>query len=163
VRPSKFSPAASRNCVTVILVRLSCPPRTSVSGEPQPCWSLGLYLRRDGRTLADVLPVVPLYEACACEMQDMIAFWQPLAVQLNRNGRGGSRLASRSTSKWACEYCLPRIRERSVSTRPRIRAFCGSLCSRRRSRASGQPRYWLYPARKGLRTVFSCPTMSYVD
>jgi hypothetical protein len=25
VRPSKFSPAASRNCVTVILVRLSCP------------------------------------------------------------------------------------------------------------------------------------------
>ena len=87
MRPSKFSPAASKNCVTVILVRLSCPPRTSVSGEPQPCWSLGLYLRRGGRTLADVLPVGPLSEACACEMQDMIASWQTLAVQLNRNGR----------------------------------------------------------------------------
>jgi uncharacterized protein (DUF2126 family) len=56
------------------------------AGEPQPRWSLGLYLRRDGRTFADGLPVDPLSEACACEMQAVIAFWQSLAVQLNCNG-----------------------------------------------------------------------------
>lgn len=57
------------------------------AGESHPRWSLGLYLRRDGRTLADGLPVDPLSEACTCEMPDMIAFWQSLAMQLNRNGR----------------------------------------------------------------------------
>jgi uncharacterized protein (DUF2126 family) len=60
------------------------------AGEPLPRWSLGLYLRRDGSTLADGLPVEPLSKACACEMQDMIAFWQSLAVQLNRNGRAAT-------------------------------------------------------------------------
>ena len=60
------------------------------AGEPQPRWSLGLYRRRDGRTLADSLPVDPLSEACACEMQDMIAFWQTLADQLNRDGRAAT-------------------------------------------------------------------------
>ena len=57
------------------------------AGESHPRWSLGLYLRRDGRTLADGLPVDPLSEACTCEMPDMIAFWQSLTMQLNRNGR----------------------------------------------------------------------------
>jgi uncharacterized protein (DUF2126 family) len=56
------------------------------AGEPQPRWCLGLYLRRDGRTLADGLPIDPLSEACACEMQDMLAFWQSLAGQLNCKG-----------------------------------------------------------------------------
>jgi uncharacterized protein (DUF2126 family) len=56
-------------------------------GESHPRWSLGLYLRRDSRTLADDLPVDPLSEACTCEMQDMIAFWQSLVDQLNRNGQ----------------------------------------------------------------------------
>jgi len=60
------------------------------AGEPQPRWSLGLYLRRDGRTLADGLPIDPLSEACACDMQDMIAFWQSLTVQLNRNGQAAT-------------------------------------------------------------------------
>ena len=55
--------------------------------EPQPRWSLGLYRRRDGRSLAESLPVDPLSEACACEEQDLIAFWQSLANQLNRNDR----------------------------------------------------------------------------
>jgi uncharacterized protein (DUF2126 family) len=65
------------------------------AGEPQPRWSLGLYRRRDGRSLTDPLsasltdrlPLDPLSEACACEEQDMIAFWQSLAKQLNRDGR----------------------------------------------------------------------------
>jgi len=57
------------------------------AGEPQPRWSLGLYLRRDGRTLADGLPLDPLSDACTCEMQDMNAFWQSLTGQLDRNGR----------------------------------------------------------------------------
>jgi len=65
------------------------------AGEPQPRWSLGLYRRRDGRpltdplatSLTDRLPLDPLSEACACEEQDMIAFWQSLAKQLNRDGR----------------------------------------------------------------------------
>ena len=56
------------------------------AGEPQPRWNLGLYRRRDGHTLANSLPVDPLSEACACEMQGMITFWQSLADQLNRNG-----------------------------------------------------------------------------
>ena len=60
------------------------------AGEPRPRWSLGLYRRRDGRTLADGLPADPLGEACACDMQDMIAFWQSLAVQLNRNGKAAT-------------------------------------------------------------------------
>jgi uncharacterized protein (DUF2126 family) len=60
------------------------------AGESHPRWSLGLYLRRDGRTLADCLPVDPLSEACTCEMQDMIAFWQSLAMQLNSNGRAAT-------------------------------------------------------------------------
>jgi uncharacterized protein (DUF2126 family) len=60
------------------------------AGEPQPRWSMGLYLRRDGRTLTDNLPVDPLSEACACEMQVMIAFWQLLADQINRNGRAAA-------------------------------------------------------------------------
>jgi uncharacterized protein (DUF2126 family) len=60
------------------------------TGEPQPRWSLGLYLRRDGRTLADGLPLDPLSDACACEMQDMHAFWQSLVAQLNRNGRAAT-------------------------------------------------------------------------
>jgi len=60
------------------------------AGEPQPRWSLGLYRRRDGRMLADSLPVDPLSEACACDMQDMMSFWQALAEQLNRNGRAAT-------------------------------------------------------------------------
>jgi uncharacterized protein (DUF2126 family) len=56
------------------------------AGEPRPRWNMGLYRRRDGRTLADSLPADPLSEACACEIQDIIAFWRSLADQLNRNG-----------------------------------------------------------------------------
>lgn len=58
--------------------------------EPQPRWSLGLYRRRDGRSMADSLPIDPLSEACACEMQDMITFWQALVEQLNRDGRAAT-------------------------------------------------------------------------
>jgi uncharacterized protein (DUF2126 family) len=60
------------------------------AGEPQPRWSLGLYRRRDGSTLAEGLPLDPLSEACACKTQDMIAFWQSLAEQLNRDGLAAS-------------------------------------------------------------------------
>jgi uncharacterized protein (DUF2126 family) len=60
------------------------------AGEPQPRWSLGLYQRRDGRMLADGLPLDPLSEACVCETQDMDAFWQSLSAQLNRNGRAAT-------------------------------------------------------------------------
>jgi uncharacterized protein (DUF2126 family) len=56
------------------------------AGEPQPRWSLGLYWRRDGRTLADDLPLDPLGDVCACKTQEMTAFWQSLAGQLDRNG-----------------------------------------------------------------------------
>jgi uncharacterized protein (DUF2126 family) len=55
--------------------------------EPQPRWSLGLYRRRDGCSMADSLPVDPLSEACACEEHVLIAFWQSLANQLNSDGR----------------------------------------------------------------------------
>lgn len=58
--------------------------------EPRPRWSLGLYRRRDGRMLAGSLPPDPLSDACACEMQDMIAFWHSLTGQLNRNGRAAT-------------------------------------------------------------------------
>ncbi|MGD8629547.1 MAG: transglutaminase family protein [Gammaproteobacteria bacterium] len=58
--------------------------------EPRPRWSLGLYRRRDGRVLADSLPLDPLGDACTCEMQDMIAFRDSLTLQLNRNGRAAS-------------------------------------------------------------------------
>jgi uncharacterized protein (DUF2126 family) len=54
--------------------------------EPQPRWSLGLYWRRDGRSLADNLPADPLSKACACEKQRIRAFWQSLTEQLNGNG-----------------------------------------------------------------------------
>lgn len=61
------------------------------AGEPQPRWSLGLYRRRDGRPLTDLLaenlPPDPLSEACSCAEQDMIAFWQALAKQLIHDGR----------------------------------------------------------------------------
>jgi uncharacterized protein (DUF2126 family) len=60
------------------------------AGEPQPRWSLGLYRRRDVCTLADGLPVDPLSEARTCEMQDLIAFSQSLADQLNRDGRAAT-------------------------------------------------------------------------
>jgi len=60
------------------------------AGEPQPRWSLGLYRRRDGRSLATSLPDDPLSEACACNEQDMIAFWQSLLSQLNRDGRSAT-------------------------------------------------------------------------
>ena len=60
------------------------------AGEPQPRWSLGLYRRRDGRTLAEQLPLDPLSEVCACELQKMIAFWRSLAGQLNRSGRAAT-------------------------------------------------------------------------
>ena len=59
-------------------------------GEPQPRWSLGLYRYRDGRTIADPLPADPLSERCSCEKQDMVAFWQSLAAQLDTNGRAAT-------------------------------------------------------------------------
>jgi uncharacterized protein (DUF2126 family) len=56
------------------------------AGEPQPRWSLGLYRRRDGRSitdpLADSMPTDPLSDVCACDEKDMITFWQALASQL---------------------------------------------------------------------------------
>jgi len=58
--------------------------------ESQPRWSLGLYRRRDGRMLAESLPLDPLSDACACEMQEMIAFWHSLTMQLNRNGQAAT-------------------------------------------------------------------------
>jgi len=57
------------------------------AGEPQPRWNLGLYLRRDGRALADAVPLDPLSDACACKLQDMKVFRQSLADQLKRSGR----------------------------------------------------------------------------
>mgnify|MGYP001824365328 CR=1 FL=1 len=60
------------------------------AGEPQPRWSLGLYRRRDGGALVGSLPVDPLGEAGVCEMRELIAFWQSLADQLNRNGWAAS-------------------------------------------------------------------------
>ena len=77
--------------------------------EPRPRWILGLYRRRDGRVLADSLPLDPLGDACTCEMQDMIAFRDSLTLQLNRNGRAASGFSGRCVcSMRACSCSLSR-------------------------------------------------------
>ena len=55
--------------------------------EPRPRWSLGLYRRRDGQSLAENLPLDPLDKTCNCAQQDMIVFWQALTNQLDRDAR----------------------------------------------------------------------------
>jgi uncharacterized protein (DUF2126 family) len=56
------------------------------AGEEQPRWSLGLYQRRDGRPLADGLPMDPLSAASPCEAERLTAFWQALSAALGRDG-----------------------------------------------------------------------------
>ena len=56
------------------------------AGEQRPRWNLGLYQRRDGRALADNMPVDPLAASDPCELQLMNGFWRNLIVVLNRQG-----------------------------------------------------------------------------
>jgi uncharacterized protein (DUF2126 family) len=55
-------------------------------GEHQARWSLGLYQRRDGKPLAEGLPVDPLGTACDCDTTQITAFWQALTGELDGDG-----------------------------------------------------------------------------
>ena len=61
------------------------------AGEDRPRWSLGLYQRRDGRALADNMPVDPLAaSAPPCGPEIVHHFWANLIAVLNRHGWVGT-------------------------------------------------------------------------
>ena len=55
-------------------------------GEERARWSLGLYRRRDGAPLANVLPADPLDAGASCEPQLVEDFWRSLVTALDRHG-----------------------------------------------------------------------------
>ena len=60
------------------------------AGEDRPRWSLGLYQRRDGRALADNMPVDPLAASAPCAPEIVHDFWANLIAVLNRHGWVGT-------------------------------------------------------------------------
>jgi len=60
------------------------------AGEDRPRWSLGLYQRRDGRALADNMPVDPLLATGPCGPELMNGLWRNLIAVFNRQGWFGS-------------------------------------------------------------------------
>ena len=60
------------------------------AGEHRPRWSLGLYQRRDGRALADNMPVDPLVACVPCGPEIVHDFWVNLIAVLNRHGWVGT-------------------------------------------------------------------------
>ena len=60
------------------------------AGEDRPRWSLGLYQRRDGRALADNMPVDPLAASAPCGPEIVHDFWANLIAVLNRHGWVGT-------------------------------------------------------------------------
>lgn len=60
------------------------------AGEDRPRWSLGLYQRRDGRALADNMPVDPLVACVPCGPEIVHDFWVNLIAVLNRHGWVGT-------------------------------------------------------------------------
>ncbi len=54
--------------------------------EDRPRWSLGLYRRRDGAALADVLPADPLAASVSTEPCELQALWRHLVTVLDQHG-----------------------------------------------------------------------------
>ena len=60
------------------------------AGEERPRWNLGLYQRRDGRALADNMPIDPLGACAPCGPELMNDFRLALIAVLNRQGWYGT-------------------------------------------------------------------------
>ena len=55
-------------------------------GESRPRWSLGLYRRRDGIALADLLPTDPLAATAPHQLEQVQDFWRHLVAVIDQHG-----------------------------------------------------------------------------